>query len=101
MGVEVFVVIARYRVESENQDRVRQLLVPLAAASREEPGNRGYEVLNDLEDPAEFRIIEHYVDRDAFDAHMSSEHYDEFGVRGIRPLLADRQFATYQAVAGT
>jgi quinol monooxygenase YgiN len=101
MVVEVFVVIARYRVEPENQERVRQLLVPLAAASREEAGNRGYEVLNDLEDPAEFRIIEHYVDRAAFDAHMTSEHYHEFGVHRIRPLLADRQFATYEAVPGT
>jgi quinol monooxygenase YgiN len=44
----MFVVIARYVVAPENQERVRQLLVPLAAASREEPGNRGYEVLNDL-----------------------------------------------------
>lgn len=97
----MFVVIARYRVDPANQERVRQLLVPLAAASREEPGNRGYEVLNDLEDPAEFRIIEHYVDRAAFDAHMASTHYEKFGVQGIRPLLADRQFATYEAVPGT
>jgi quinol monooxygenase YgiN len=97
----MFVVIARYRVAPENQERVRQLLVPLAAASRDEPGNRGYEVLNDLEDPAEFRIVEHYVDRVAFDAHMNSDHYHEIGVHRIRPLLSDRQFATYEAVPGT
>ncbi|HZE66334.1 MAG TPA: putative quinol monooxygenase [Sporichthyaceae bacterium] len=97
----MFVVIARYVVAPENQERVRQLLVPLALLSREEPGNLGYLVVNDLEDPAEFRIIESYVDRAAFDAHLNSEHYHEFGVHQIRPLLADRQFSTYEAVPGT
>jgi quinol monooxygenase YgiN len=97
----MFVVIARYQVAPENQARVRQLLAPLAAASREEPGNRGYEVLNDLEEPGEFRIVERYVDRAAFDAHLNSEHYHDIAVHRIRPLLTDRQFATYEAVPGT
>jgi quinol monooxygenase YgiN len=97
----MFVVIARYKVEAEHLDRVRQLLVPLAAFSREEEGNRGYEVLEDRDNPGEFRIIEHYVDEAAFKAHMASDHYHDIGAHKIRPLLADRQFATYEPIPGT
>jgi len=97
----MFVVIARYKVEPEHLDRVRQLLVPLAAFSREEEGNLGYEVVEDREEPGEFRIIERYVDEAAFKAHLASDHYHDIAAHKIRPLLADRQFATYEPVPGT
>jgi quinol monooxygenase YgiN len=97
----MFVVIARYKVEAEHLDRVRQLLVPLAAFSREEAGNRGYEVLEDLEEPGEFRIIEQYVDKAAFETHLASDHYHDIAAHKIRPLLADRQFSTYRPIPGS
>lgn len=97
----MFVVIARYRTEPENAAKVAELLVPLAQGSRTEPGNRGYEVLVGAEDPCEFRIIEHYVDREAFDAHLTSAHYNEIAVAQIRPLLAERQFDVWTEVPGS
>ena len=86
----MYVVIARYRAAAGRADEVAALLVPLAQASRAEPGNLGYEVLRSPEDPDRFAIVEHYLDRRAFEAHIASEHYTGVAVARIRPLLAER-----------
>lgn len=86
----MFVVVAHYRTDRQNTATVRELLLPLAEASRTEPGNRGYEVLESLDDPGLFVILEHYADRAAFDAHLASPHFADLGVARIRPLLAER-----------
>ncbi|MGQ0844072.1 MAG: putative quinol monooxygenase [Sporichthyaceae bacterium] len=97
----MFVVIARYRTSVEHAATVAALLVPLAQASRLEPGNRSYEVLGSAEDPCEFRILEHYLDRAAFDAHLESAHYNEIAVAQIRPLLTERQADFWTELPGS
>jgi quinol monooxygenase YgiN len=97
----VFVVLARYRTTAEHARTVAGLLVPLAAASRAEPGNRGYEVLVQADDPCAFAIVEHYVDRAAFDEHVGSAHYGEIAAARIRPLLIERQVDFWAELPGT
>ena len=97
----MFVVIARYRTAAENAAAVRELLVPLAAASRTEPGNRGYEVLESAADPCSFAIVEHYADREAFDAHLASAHFADLAVVRIRPLLLERTVDTFAEIPGS
>jgi (4S)-4-hydroxy-5-phosphonooxypentane-2,3-dione isomerase len=97
----VFFVLARYRTSPENAATVARLLVPLAEASRAEPGNRGYEVLVHADDPCAFAIVEHYADRAAFDAHLASAHYNDIAAAQIRPLLTDRQVDFWAALPGS
>lgn len=97
----MFVVVARYRTAPEHAGTVAALLVPLVEGSRAEPGNRGYDVLVGLEDPCSFTIVERYVDRPAFDAHLSSEHYTGIAAARIRPLLTDRTFDFWTELPGT
>ena len=97
----MFVVIARYRTEPENAAAVAELLVPLAEASRAEPGNRGYEVLVDRDDACSFAIVEHYADRAAFDVHLTTDHYTGIAVAQVRPLLAERTVDFFSAVPGS
>lgn len=97
----MFVVIARYRTTPEHAPAVAELLVPLAEASRAEPGNRGYEVLVHADDPCSFAIVEHYADRAAFDAHLATAHYNEIAAAQIRPLLTDRTVDFLAPVPGS
>lgn len=97
----MFVVIARYRTDPQNAAAVAELLLPLAAASRTEPGNHGYEVLVSQHDPGSFVIVEHYPDRHAFDAHLASPHFNDIAVARIRPLLADRVVEFFDEIPGS
>ena len=93
--------LVRYSVAAGNVEEVARLLVELARATRAEPGNRGYEVGTVDDRPGEFRLIEHYVDRAAFDAHVASAHYNDIAVARIRPLLTDRRLEFVTPVPGT
>lgn len=86
----MFIVLARYRTTAEQAPAVTALLLPLAEASRAEPGNVSYEVLVNVDDPYAFAIVERYADRAAFDAHLASAHYADIAVARIRPLLTER-----------
>ena len=97
----MFVVVARYRTTQEHAPAVAALLVPLAEASRAEPGNRGYEILGAVDDPCSYGIVEHYADRAAFDAHLASPHYNDIAVAQIRPLLTDRQVTFFTPLPET
>lgn len=83
-------VLARYTARDGDADTVAALLPGLAAASRVESGNLGYEVTRSLEDPRVFWIIERYRTADAFEAHRNSPHFEAIAVAQILPLLADR-----------
>ena len=94
----MFVVVARYRTTLEHVGEVAALLVPLAEASRREPGNRGYEVLVEADDPCSFAIVEHYADRAAFDVHLASAHYTGIAAAQVRPLLTERAVTFWNAL---
>ena len=72
------------------------LLPHLAAASRDEPGNLGYEICHSTEDPRHVILLERYVSRDALDAHRETSHFKELALGRIIPLLADRTVELYE-----
>ena len=45
-----------------------------------------------------FRIFEVYTDEDAFTAHVSSEHFDQWGTSQAIPALAERAHKTYETL---
>ena len=69
------VVQVTHRVHPEHVDQYRQATLANAAASRQEPGNLRFDLLQDVNDPCAFQIYEAYADRAAQQAHLASPHF--------------------------
>ena len=86
-----FVCSATWTAQPGKEDVVRDALVELAPASRNEPGCQTYVVHADPEQPSIFKIFEVYDDEDAFTAHGSYPHFEKYALGQAIPALADRQ----------
>ena len=73
--------IATFRAQAGQEEKVRDLIVGYGEAVREEPGNVFFHVYTDLGDAHDFVIIERYLDQAAFDAHLSAEKGKHFNVQ--------------------
>ena len=86
-----FVCSATWTAQPGMEDVVRDALVELAPASRNEPGCQTYVVHQDPEEPSVFRIFEVYNDEDAFKAHGSYPHFEKYALGQAIPVLANRE----------
>lgn len=93
-----FVCSATWTAKPGEEDTVRDALSHLSPPARQEPGNLYYQAYQSPEEPAVFRIFEVYTDEDAFTAHVSSEHFDQWGTRQAIPALAERARKTYETL---
>jgi (4S)-4-hydroxy-5-phosphonooxypentane-2,3-dione isomerase len=87
----VITVVAHYKALPGRADEVAAALVPYAEIVRTEPGCVTFDVNRSLDDDHDFVLYEIYRDREAFDAHVASDHFTSIAVGQIRPMLADRQ----------
>jgi quinol monooxygenase YgiN len=85
------VVVARWRPGVESVGNVLALVAELREQTLQEPGCLGYDVFQGVDSPGELLLLERYLDDRAIEAHRGSAHYQEFVVRRILPLLADRK----------
>lgn len=90
MSADFYQVIARYYPQEGQTETVLGHLAELAAASRTEPANLGYEFFRGVENPDEIVIIESYTDAAGFDAHRAAPHFETIGLGTIIPLLDNR-----------
>lgn len=81
--------------QGDNTVRVLELLGELAAASRTEPGNVGYEFYAPGSTPGEILIVERYVSAQAFADHRESAHFHTIGKEQIIPLLDNRSIEEF------
>jgi|HubBroStandDraft_1064217.scaffolds.fasta_scaffold09790_2 quinol monooxygenase YgiN len=79
-----------YTFPAERADEAQRLFEQLAAASRAEPGCRGYLVARGIADPTTFVLYETWDDQAALDVHYATEHFERLAVKGIRPMMASR-----------
>ena len=93
-----FVCSATWTAKPGEEDTVRDALSHLSPAARQEPGNLYYQAYQSPEEPAVFRIFEVYTDKDAFTAHVSSEHFDQWGTNHAIPALAERAHKIYETL---
>ncbi|KZF03940.1 hypothetical protein A2J03_27495 [Rhodococcus sp. EPR-157] len=96
-----FHVVAEYWLRTETSDEVLGHLARLAAASRNEPANLGYEYFRNVRNSLHVTILETYLDEAGFDAHRVSSHFEEIGKGKILPLLTERVVRTYTHEATT
>jgi quinol monooxygenase YgiN len=86
-----FVCSATWTAQPGKEDVVREALVELAPASRNEPGCQAYVVHQDAGQPSVFKIFEVYDDEDAFTAHTRYPHFEKYALGQAIPVLANRE----------
>lgn len=67
-------VIARIKAKPAHADAVRKILTGFVAPTRGEAGCIVYDLLQNLDDPAQFTFVEEWTDRAALDVHGRSAH---------------------------
>lgn len=86
-----------YQFPDERADEAAGLFAALRAASLQEPGCAGFEVMRgDADEPGTFVLYESWRDQAALDAHYATEHFKRLGTDGVRKIATNRQ-----AVKGT
>ncbi|MET7982669.1 MULTISPECIES: putative quinol monooxygenase [unclassified Streptomyces] len=85
-----FAVVAHYRCAPVDADAVRAALVRMRELTPAEPANLAYEVHAEVDRPGSFVLYERYTDRAGFEAHRAADHFTEFIVGRVLPLLTDR-----------
>jgi quinol monooxygenase YgiN len=80
-----------YDVRDGHEEEASAYLIELMAATKREPGCRFYAVHRATEDPRRFFIYEQYDDESALQAHITSPHFERFGVNGIRKVARNRE----------
>jgi autoinducer 2-degrading protein len=78
----------------QDGDKAEALFRELRDASVKEPGVVRFEVGRSQEKPNVFALWEVYRDREALNAHRSTEHFQRLVVDGIRPLAQQRNAET-------
>jgi quinol monooxygenase YgiN len=71
----LLVVHVQVRVKADAVDAFREATLANARASVEEPGVARFDVVQDLEDPTRFVLVEVYRSADAPAAHKATAHY--------------------------
>ena len=74
------------------------ILNALLHPTREEDGCLGYELLENLEDPTEFRFVEEWTDDAAFGAHFDTPHIQAAAAAFEGVLAADLDVQKYRLV---
>ncbi len=91
-----FVVTALWTARPGDEQTVAAAVAKLVEPSRSEPGIILYQPHRDAEDPRRFFFYEQHVDRTAYEAHGSSDHFKECGFGEAIPLLESRERWFYE-----
>ena len=91
-----YVVCAKWRAKEGKADRLLEVIEEMTPPSRAEPGNRFYQAQRSAEDPNLFFLYEQYADEAAYQAHVDSEHFKEWGFGDAIPRLEARERTFYE-----
>ena len=80
-------IVARFETKPDYSERWPELIAPLTAATRAEPGNISFDWSRSLHNPAEYVLVEAFRDTDAAAAHINSDHF-KAAVRDLPQALA-------------
>lgn len=95
-----YVVCAIWVAREGEEERVAAALRRLIGPSREEPGNLIYQLHRDPMDRRRFLAYEQYVDRSAYDAHLSSPYFRRYGLEEAIPSLERRDLSFFETWEG-
>lgn len=89
-------VIAVLTAKTGRGSELEALLRAMVAPSRAEPGNLGYDLWRDANEPGRFVIVERYRDSDGAAFHKNTAHYQHY--LSLINDLADRAAHVVQPV---
>ena len=93
-----YVVSAKWTAKEGQAEQVAEAIRKLAVPSRQEPGMILYQPHRDPENPNVFYFYEQYTDADAYQAHVDSEHFQQYGFGEAIPLLESREREFYETM---
>jgi len=83
-------IVAKITAKPDHGADIEQGLKTLIPPTRSEHGCLQYDLHKSREDPTVFMLVEHWKDKESFEAHMSSEHLNQF-LKSYEEALADLQ----------
>jgi (4S)-4-hydroxy-5-phosphonooxypentane-2,3-dione isomerase len=83
----MLIVHVHVHVKPEHVEEFKQATLLNAAHSVEEPGIARFDVVQMVDDPTRFVLVEVYRDREATTAHKMSLHYQVWAER-VSPMMA-------------
>ena len=78
-------------------ESARQHMQEMIAASRAEPGCIDYSYAVDIVDPSTIRVSERWIDRNALDQHLKSEHIAKWRAGWAELRIGERSLRLYEA----
>ena len=94
-----FVVVAKWTARAGEEQRVAEALSQLAAQTRRELGCLEYRAQRNLDNRRVFLLYEVYESRDAYEAHVASDHFRTYATDLGIPLLESREPSFYETFA--
>jgi quinol monooxygenase YgiN len=79
-----------YTFPADDAEEAARTLRSLRDSSRAEMGCITFDVSRSIDDPNAFVLYEEWRDQAALDEHYATEHFQTFGVNGIRTLASAR-----------
>jgi quinol monooxygenase YgiN len=90
-----YVVCAKWTAKEGEAENVENAIRNLAPIAKQEPGMLVYQAHRDPENPNVFFFYEQYTDADAYQAHVDSPHFQQWGFGDAIPRLESRERAFY------
>lgn len=94
----MFVVCVRVHVIAEHVPAFTAVILTNARATRHEPGNLRFDVLQSIDDPCRFTLYEVYQDEAGFKAHQQTPHYLAFRAAAESMMASPRIGEKYRSV---
>ena len=79
-------VVTRIVAQPEGAEGMQAVLRDLLEPTRAEPGCLHYELLQNISDPTDFTFVQEWESREAFEAHLKSEHTQQVARKLTRLL---------------
>jgi quinol monooxygenase YgiN len=93
MTPPLFIVHVQVRVKPESVDAFRSATLENAQASVQEPGIARFDVVQAIDDPTRFVLVEVYKNLEAPDAHKRTVHYASWRDR-VADMMAEPRSST-------
>lgn len=82
----MYFIVVKFETKPEFTEQFMDLVGPFTTATRAEPGNLWFDWSRSVENPAEFVLVEAFLDDEAAGAHVNSAHF-KAGLESMRPAL--------------
>jgi quinol monooxygenase YgiN len=91
-----YVIAVEFEIKVEYADAFRAAITENAAASlANEPLCEQFDVCVDASSPSKFFLYEIYANRDAFDDHLASAHFQQFSAL-VAPWVVSKQVRAFE-----